>query len=87
MGITHADFFRRLPSAVNFAPLTVRGARADIEVQAGTVSISLGAEQRRTIALLSLPKTVVYFCFRGLSRAEVDVFMHRFELYYRRGGG
>ncbi len=87
MGITHVDFFRRLPAAINFTSHQVSGSATEFTVGGGSLHISLGPELRRKIALLSLPKTMVYFRFRKVSQAEVDEFMRRFELYYRRGGG
>ncbi|HEY5790010.1 MAG TPA: hypothetical protein VIX81_05250 [Gammaproteobacteria bacterium] len=87
MGIDHADFRRLLPHALG--QLRWRGGetRFSIAVGAGEVTIELGPERVRRIALLELPVTPVRFAWEGLAEGEFERFLERFDHYYRRGGG
>ena len=87
MGITHADFFRLLPKAVNGRTYSVEQNKVNIVEAERQVVLSLSPQGERVIASLRLPTTRVDFAFSNYSKAEVDRFMAHFELYFRRGGG
>ena len=86
MGLTHAEFFRSLPPAIDH-PYTVEGRRVVVEHGSGHVELELGPQQDRRIASLRLPYVVVRFTFAGVPEAERTQFMARFERYFQRGGG
>lgn len=87
MGLTHAEFFRTLPSAIAGQPFQRKGSRVTIDYGERSVVIELGPERTRRIALLALPYTEVRFAFVGFANDQREQFMQRFDLYFRRGGG
>jgi len=86
-GLTHAEFFRSLPSAIENHPYRVEGQRVIMEYGERSVEIKLGVQQIRKIALLEIPYTNLSFTFKGFEQQDMDAFMLRFNLYFRRGGG
>lgn len=87
MSITHREFLRTLPPAVDGADFSVNENVVQVGSESRGLRIELGPERERRIASLSLPITDVRFCFTGYSEQEVRQFMQRFDLYFRRGGG
>ena len=88
LGLTHAEFFRSLPAAIEHRDYHVAGDRVQVEYDDGRqVTFVLGPEQRRRIALLSMPYCEIRFEFSGFSDQQLQAFTHRFDLYFRRGGG
>ena len=87
MGITHRDYLRTVPSAVEGRTFTIRDGRVTIVDGQNQIDIELGPERVRRIASIKLPVTDVTYRFRGHTQEEADAVMARFELYYRRGGG
>lgn len=87
MGINHADFFRILPKALGTPDYARSGNRVVLENGEKRLEITLGPEGKRTIALLSLPITMVTMRFENYGADELTSAMERFDLYYRRGGG
>ncbi|MDH3693508.1 MAG: hypothetical protein OER96_02925 [Gammaproteobacteria bacterium] len=86
-GLTHAEFFRSLPSAIENHPYRVEGRCVTMDYDDRSVEIELGAQQVRKIALLEIPFTNLSFTFKGFELQDIDAFMQRFNLYFRRGGG
>ena len=87
MGLTHAEFFRELPAALGNRRFVAETDRVRVDLERGSLVITLGSEQTRRIAALVLPCTVVDFAFEGVEEAERESFMQRFDLCFRRGGG
>lgn len=87
MGLTHAEFFRELPAAIGYRDHVAEAGRVSVDLERGSLVISLGSEQTRNIAALRLPYTVVGFVFEGVEESERETFMQRFDLCFRRGGG
>ena len=87
MGITHPDFFRRLPAALEGRASTVDGNRATVIDGPRRIEIELGPQGTRAIGLFRLPVTEVTFSFTGYDEAQADALMDRLDLHYRRGGG
>ena len=87
MGLTHAEFFKTLPAAIEHCGYSVDGNIIRIDFDTRFVCIELGPEQVRAIALLRLPHSEVTFSFHHFSDEQRQQFMHRFDLYFRRGGG
>ena len=87
MSISHKEFFRLLPRAVNGMPVTRRGNVADIVTGAGQVKITLAPESVRKLGLMEFPVTAVTIEFKGFSAADQAAFLSRFDLAYQKGGG
>lgn len=87
MAVTHGDFFRILPNAMGTVPYQINGLSVSGELGAGSVNISVGSEQERRIALLSIPYCAVTFEFKNVTQQEIDAFESHFLLRYQRGGG
>lgn len=87
MGLTHAEFFRTLPSAVGLHPYEVAGQQVRVKLPDGELSISLGKEQVRKIASITLPYTCISFRFSGVNDEERTKFLKYFDSRYQRGGG
>ena len=87
MGLTHEEFFRELPAALAHREFVAETGRVSVDLDRGSLVMTLGGEQVRQIAALRLPYTVVEFAFEGVEEAEREAFMRRFDLGFRRGGG
>jgi hypothetical protein len=87
MGLGHAELFRLLPRAIGDRTWRVHHDLITITAQGQQVYIKLFPEGRRDLGALKLPVTVLEFSFRGFTPEEVDAFMGRFDLAFRRGGG
>ena len=87
MGLTHAEFFRELPAALAYREFVAEAGRVSVDLERGSLVITLGSEQTRKIAALCLPYTVVGFAFEAVEEGERETFMQRFDLCFRRGGG
>jgi len=87
MTITHKDFLRLLPKAINGLDYQISGDQIDIVDVDRSIKISLARESIRKIASLALPMTLVRIEFRDFSETESLKFMSRFNLAYQKGGG
>ena len=87
MGLTREEFFKSLPQAIDHREFTVTNGVVRIQFESRAVTIELGQEKTRSIALLALPYMEVQFTFLDFSVQERERFMERFNLYFRRGGG
>lgn len=87
MGLTHADFFRLLPSAMGDHAYRIEGNTVYGDIHQGTVEIVMGEQQVRRIALMAIPFARVSFHFRGVSAAQQSEFKAYFDLRFQRGGG
>jgi len=87
MAVTHKDFFRILPRAMGDHSYTIDGLTVHAAIDEGSVTIKIGAQQVRRIALMAIDYCEVEYKFDDLTQEQVERFKNRFELYYRRGGG
>lgn len=88
MGITHAEFLRLLPRALDGGAFSVTGTTITFEDQGGrALTIELGPEGERRIALMHIPRTPVSLHFQNYDDAALKVFMTHFDRAYQRGGG
>ena len=87
MSITHKDFFRLLPRAVNGAPVTRMRNQAHIATAAGRVKITLAPETTRKLGMMEFPVTRVSIELRDFTPGEQAAFLARFDLAYQKGGG
>ncbi len=87
MGITHSDFFRLLPKAMGDHPYTIDNNTVNADVDGGKLTISLGKQQERRIALMCIPFVIVSFDFNSVGDESVEAFVQHFDLHFQRGGG
>lgn len=87
MGFTRAEFLQLLPAALHDYPYTHRGDDIHVWVQGVPLTMTLGVEQVRRIAMLALPYIPVTFTYAGVAEADFQAFLRQFDLYYRKGGG
>jgi hypothetical protein len=87
MTTTHREFFRLLPVTLEPYEWSRNGLVITIKVGGGVVTITLSEEGVRKIALLQLAVVTVVFEYENVPAAALEKFMHRFDNYYRRGGG
>ena len=74
MSITHNEFFRLLPRAVNNAALARQGNQVDITTGTGLVKITLSPETVRKLAIMEFPVTEVTIEFNGFRRVRTSSF-------------
>ena len=87
MAVTHADFFRTLPSVFPNRDYNVQGTTVCWQRNGGTLEIKLGPESIRQIALLNLPQTLVTLTFTGYSEAQCIELIEQFDKGFQRAGG
>lgn len=87
MGVSHGEFFRLLPRAVQNAPVAQQGDQAVVETAQGRVAIALGAESARKLGMLELSETEVTMEFIGFTAAARRAFLARFDLAFQKRGG
>ncbi len=87
MAITHEDFSRIFARAFDSEDYAVEGNRYLMEAQGRRLTIEIGGQRVRKIALLEIPATTVRFEFSGYTPAQRQAFLERFDLAFQRGGG
>lgn len=87
MGISHAEFFRTLPAAVEPGSFHVIDNTVCVETPEGAFEIRLSPQAERRIAALRLPVTVVELRFPGWTPSRVEAFLKHFDRCFQRGGG
>ena len=87
MSITHKEFFRLLPRAVNNAAVSRQENQVNITTGTGLVKITLAPETIRKLAIMEFPVTEITIEFSGYNAPERAAFLARFDLAYQKGGG
>ena len=87
MALTESDFFRILPSALGTDAYDVAGRVVTLEEEARALTIEIGAEGMRQIALMQIPKMSVRLTFAGYDDGARDAALARFWRYFQKGGG
>jgi len=87
MTISHRDFFRILPGALETDDFRVDGNCVTAYGGCRRLEIILSPEAQRKIALLTLPVTRVSLEFVGYSAEEAAAALGRFDRAFQRGGG
>ena len=87
MGLSHREFFASLATLAREVPCQVSDSGAILEYDSGEIHMTLGPESQRQLGLLKLPQTWVSLEFHNLSKAQRMLFLERFDLAFRRGGG
>ena len=87
MTISHDEFVRLLPKAINNKQYNINGNKIFVSGDKQSVEISLGEQTSRKLGNLKLPATIITIELTGYSIEEQEVFLQRFDLAYQRGGG
>lgn len=87
MTISHREFLRLLPRAVNGKQYRTKGNQILIEEKSKSIEITLARETCRKLASLTLPVTHMAMKINGYSEAEIDQLLRHFDLAYQKGGG
>ena len=87
MTVTRADFLRLLPAAVGGAMFVEEPDAFQHREPQRAWRIAFEPLPELRIGLIRLERHRVGFAFEGYREAEIEAFMARFELHYRRGGG
>jgi len=87
MTVTLEDFRRLLPAAVGHAPFAEQGSTFAHRERERGWRISVSPLPPLQAGLMRLDRQRLDFQFEGYSEDEIEVFMKRFEVYFRRGGG
>lgn len=87
MTISHADFLRTLPAALNGLQHEISGNEITVTDGKRKLQIILSPEFQRHFGPIPLPVTHVVLTFKGFSDSERENFLARYDLAYRRGGG
>ena len=88
MGYTHSEFLRTLETFMGDAPYTVADRKINIPGNGRSVGMMLADQQERKIGpTMKLTFTPVEFVFVGYPEADRKLFLERFELIFRKGGG
>ncbi|MCY4211479.1 MAG: hypothetical protein OXE97_10630 [Gammaproteobacteria bacterium] len=87
MSITHKEFLRLLPLAVQGASVNRRDNRLTVKTASGRLTITLAPQTTRKLGLLEFPVTTVTMEFHDFNPSDQAAFLKRFDLAYQRGGG
>lgn len=87
MTMTRADFRRLLPAAVNHVPFVEEDGAFVHREGARSWRITVESLPQLRLGLIRLERYRLDFDFAGYSTREIEDFMARFEIYFRRGGG
>lgn len=87
-GCTEAEWQRWLREVVDDADRLAQPAGGlDVRVGDGQLQLRWQTLPPRVIALVRLPRLQARFAFDGVSGADRQAFMQRFDLHLQRGGG
>ncbi|MDT8419743.1 MAG: hypothetical protein RQ754_04875 [Desulfuromonadales bacterium] len=88
MGITHREFYAKLPELLGDTPYQRDGQVIRFQRNGKTIEISLGAEGFRELSRsIRLPVTPVSICFFDFDEAAISSFIEYFNLRFLKGGG
>ena len=87
MSITHKEFLRLLPLAVQGASVNRRDNLLTVKTASGRLTITLAPQTTRKLGLLEFPVTTVTMEFHDFNPSDQAAFLKRFDLAYQRGGG
>ena len=87
MGLSHEDFFRALPRALNGIEHSVQSDRVIVREGERSVTLELAPQTSRVLGAMRLPTTRVKLTFSGYNSRQAADFLAAFDLHFRRGGG
>jgi hypothetical protein len=87
MTISHADFFRLLPKALDGRHHVISENSIRVTVETGSVEIGFSNEGIRKAGAFELPVTFITVQFENISDEARQRFLERFDMTYHKGGG
>ena len=87
MGLTYGDFFRIIPTALGSTNYQQNQTGIVYQDGSKTLTITLGPQTERKIALMALPTVTVTLTFEGYTRDQQVEALTMFDHKFRRGGG
>lgn len=84
---TEAEWLSRLAGACHDHPIELGASSARVAIGDGCLLLTWTVLAPRRIALLSLARLAVRFCFEGVDAEARRRFMRSFDLFMQRGGG
>jgi hypothetical protein len=87
MTIARGEFLRSLPAAVDHAAFRIDGNEIRPLAPDGKWRIVIAALADLSIGMIRLPRHHVEIFLTDFGVEETRLFLARFELYFRRGGG
>jgi len=87
MTITRADFRRLLPAAVNHVAFVEEDGGFRYSEGKRAWRICMQPLPQLRLGLIRLERYQIDFSFTAYPAKEIEDFMARFEMYFRRGGG
>ncbi len=87
MGITHSDFFRTIPRALDSQDYQQSSTGVVLETDGRRLEIAIGPQGERRIALMVIPRTQVTLTFTGYEDADIKAAIKRFDMMFKKGGG
>jgi hypothetical protein len=87
MALTHADFFRIIPSALGGEDFETIDTGIVLVTGARRLTITLGCERIRKIAMMRIPACHVRLEFTGYSEPDRQAALDLFDKMFRKGGG
>ena len=87
MGYSRKEFIRNFSSMAGDLPYQIKQNTIQLQQADRQLLITLGADQPRKIASLTIPRIAVTFQFSGYSTVELERFMENFRRHYHKGGG
>lgn len=87
MGCTEAEWLGWLPAALDHLPWQRDGNEAQVVLGEGQLWLHWQVVSPRVIGLVRIPRLLVRYRFVGVSSADREAFLQRFDLHMHRGGG
>jgi hypothetical protein len=88
MGITHKEFFRKLPRVLDGGTYQIHNQTVSFEFNSRNIEIALGDEQVRELSRTTrLPFTRITIRFLDHQPGEIEQFIKHFNMRFIKGGG
>lgn len=87
MGMTRDDFDRLIPIALGTEAFEKLPDGIRFTEGERTMTVILGPEGKRKLALLELPSTPVTITFEGYTEEDAEAALAEFDRAFQRGGG
>ena len=87
MTITHDDFFRILPYALNEFAFEIHDNKVLCQAGSGQIEIELSLVKTKNLGALKLPVMHVKFVLDNVKDEIKNRFFEKFDLAFQKGGG
>jgi hypothetical protein len=90
MAVTYDEFYRLINKTIKSDDkLTVDSNNSTVSFpfSDGEINITLGEQQTRKIASLSIQHMLINFKFQNLTKNEIELYLNKFDITFQKGGG